>query len=176
MIRAADIIAKLKQKNATTSTPPPANVALSCNQPELLDKNNSPKQAKLENRHFEGAKNTKNSNKLQETSTTSHARRKYRVNKRGSLSKENKEFHTTFVRASDIVALSKSHGETAVNNTPLSRASNKCDKCPAAGFWDYNGPGKWCFHTAFYLGKSGKPTPCKTAQHDCPLSDEEKLQ
>jgi hypothetical protein len=44
-----------------------------------------------------------------------------------------------------------------------------CDSCPAAGFWDYIGPGKFCFHTAYFLGKSGKPIHCKSAQHDCPL-------
>ena len=44
-----------------------------------------------------------------------------------------------------------------------------CDSCPAAGYWDYVGPGKWCFHTAYFLGRSGRPTPCKTAQYDCPL-------
>ncbi len=44
-----------------------------------------------------------------------------------------------------------------------------CDSCPAAGYWDYMGPGKWCFHTAYFLGRTGRPTPCKTAQHDCPL-------
>ena len=68
------------------------------------------------------------------------------------------------------------------NNISFVRASNKCNKsadcdnCPAAGLSDSDGSGKWCFHTAFYLGKSGKAIPCKTAQHDCPLSDEEKLQ
>jgi hypothetical protein len=60
-------------------------------------------------------------------------------------------------------------------NNSFARASNKCDKlagcdnCPAAGYWDYTGPGRWCFHTAYFLGKSGKPTPCETAQHNCPL-------
>jgi len=44
-----------------------------------------------------------------------------------------------------------------------------CDLCPAAGYWDYMGPGKWCFHTAYFLGKSGKPVHCDKAQHDCPL-------
>jgi hypothetical protein len=68
------------------------------------------------------------------------------------------------------------------NNISFVRTSDKCDKnnsdcdtCPAAGYWDYIGPGKWCFHTAYYLGKSGKPIPCKTAQHNCPLSDEHRL-
>ena len=61
------------------------------------------------------------------------------------------------------------------NNISLVRASNKCDKsadcdnCPAAGFWDYKGPGKWCFHTAYYLGKSGHPILCETARYDCQL-------
>ena len=44
-----------------------------------------------------------------------------------------------------------------------------CDSCPAAGYWDRIGPGKWCFHTAYFLGRAGRPTPCKPAQHDCPL-------
>ncbi len=44
-----------------------------------------------------------------------------------------------------------------------------CDSCPAAGFWDYIGPGRFCFHTAYFLGKSGKPIPCNSAQHNCPL-------
>jgi hypothetical protein len=44
-----------------------------------------------------------------------------------------------------------------------------CDQCPAAGFWDYKGPGKWCFHTAYYLGKSGQPVPCDSAKQKCPL-------
>ena len=44
-----------------------------------------------------------------------------------------------------------------------------CDSCPAAGYWDDIGPGKWCFHTAYFLGKSGKPIHCNSAQHDCPL-------
>ena len=44
-----------------------------------------------------------------------------------------------------------------------------CDSCPAAGFWDYIGPGKFCFHTAYFLGKSGKPIHCNSAQQNCPL-------
>jgi hypothetical protein len=45
----------------------------------------------------------------------------------------------------------------------------ECNQCPAAGYWDFMGAGKWCFHTAYFLGRAGKPTPCKTAQHNCPL-------
>jgi hypothetical protein len=44
-----------------------------------------------------------------------------------------------------------------------------CDHCPAAGYWDWKGPGLWCFHRAFFLGKSGHPKACDTAKHDCPL-------
>ena len=45
-----------------------------------------------------------------------------------------------------------------------------CESCPAGGFWDYLGPDKFCFHTAYYLGKAGKPIPCEIAWRDCPLS------
>jgi hypothetical protein len=46
-----------------------------------------------------------------------------------------------------------------------------CDSCPAAGYWDFMGPGKWCFHRAYFLGKAGHPKACDTAKHDCPLND-----
>ena len=45
----------------------------------------------------------------------------------------------------------------------------KCESCPAAGYWDYMGPGKWCFHRAYFLGKSGHPIACDIAKNDCPL-------
>jgi hypothetical protein len=50
-----------------------------------------------------------------------------------------------------------------------------CDSCPAAGFWDFIGPGKFCFHTAYFLGKSGKPIHCNSAQHNCPLRKQGQL-
>jgi hypothetical protein len=67
--------------------------------------------------------------------------------------------------------------EIKKNNIYLARASNKCNKlkstdcdtCPAAGLWDYMGTGMFCFHEAFYLGKSGTPVPCSVAKSDCPL-------
>jgi len=46
----------------------------------------------------------------------------------------------------------------------------KCDSCPAAGYWDFMGPGKWCFHRAYFLGKAGHPESCDTARHGCPLN------
>ena len=45
-----------------------------------------------------------------------------------------------------------------------------CDTCPAAGYWDYIGPGKWCFHRAYFLGKPGDPVHCDTAKSKCPLT------
>ena len=45
-----------------------------------------------------------------------------------------------------------------------------CDRCQASGYWDLMGPGKWCFHAAYYLGKSGHPELCETAKYRCPLT------
>lgn len=50
-----------------------------------------------------------------------------------------------------------------------------CESCPAAGYWDhasYAGQGLLCFHSAYYLGKSGKPTPCTEIRKKCPRMDE----
>ena len=44
-----------------------------------------------------------------------------------------------------------------------------CDNCPAAGYWDHLGPGRWCFHRAYFLGKSGAPSLCSATMHTCPL-------
>ena len=44
-----------------------------------------------------------------------------------------------------------------------------CDHCPAAGYWDFMGSGKWCFHHAYFLGKARHPEACNTAKNDCPL-------
>ena len=49
-----------------------------------------------------------------------------------------------------------------------------CDNCPAAGFWDYFGPGKWCFHRAYFLGKPGNPLMCDTARQSCPLTKSDR--
>ena len=48
-------------------------------------------------------------------------------------------------------------------------APGDCHNCPAAGYWDHLGPGRWCFHRAYFLGKSGTPTPCAVAKTNCPL-------
>jgi len=47
--------------------------------------------------------------------------------------------------------------------------SGECENCPAAGLWDFKGPGSWCFHSAYFLGKTAKPVHCTAARKDCPL-------
>ena len=55
-----------------------------------------------------------------------------------------------------------------------SGAPGQCESCPAAGYWDhslYAGQGLLCFHYAYYLGKSGKPSPCTEIRKKCPRTD-----
>jgi len=53
--------------------------------------------------------------------------------------------------------------------------AGNCEKCPAAGYWDYaHYAGKMqCFAYAYFFGKSGKPKPCECIRHDCPLKQKE---
>jgi hypothetical protein len=60
-----------------------------------------------------------------------------------------------------------SYAQPGNNRTIL---PGNCDSCPAAGYWDFIGPGKWCFHRACFLGKAGHPESCNTARHGCPLN------
>lgn len=46
-----------------------------------------------------------------------------------------------------------------------------CESCPAGGEWDWKGPGLWCFHSAYFLGKSAKPVKCSNAINNCPLKN-----
>lgn len=48
-----------------------------------------------------------------------------------------------------------------------------CETCSAAGFWDgyqtwgfYSG--RYCFHGAYFLGKTEKPRKCDEARRRCP--------
>jgi hypothetical protein len=69
-------------------------------------------------------------------------------------------------------------GKSTNNNISRARASDNvgtfcpgdCEICPAACYWDYFGPGKWCFHRAYFLGKSGQPVHCDSAKYNCPLT------
>lgn len=66
-------------------------------------------------------------------------------------------------------ALSQS-GEKRKASIPTDELNpDDCSSCPAAGFWDFVGPGKWCFHAAYFLGGPSNPAPCKTARQNCPL-------
>ena len=47
----------------------------------------------------------------------------------------------------------------------------QCESCPAAGYWDHAGyahQGLLCFHSAYYLGKAGRPVPCSEIRNQCP--------
>jgi len=47
--------------------------------------------------------------------------------------------------------------------------AGNCDKCPAAAEWSFKGPGLWCFHSAYFLGKTAKAVSCRIASSKCPL-------
>ena len=68
-----------------------------------------------------------------------------------------------------VIDYARKHKHSILAALTKSSATGDCDSCPAAGFWDFLGTGKFCFHTAYFLGRSGNPVPCKTAQHNCPL-------
>ena len=77
----------------------------------------------------------------------------------------------TIEQKKQIIIYARKHKRAILAALTKTSAPGDCDSCPAAGFWDYFGPGKWCFHTAYFLGRSGKPTPCEAAQRDCPLKE-----
>jgi hypothetical protein len=59
---------------------------------------------------------------------------------------------------------------SAINSTrTLEILSGDCEKCPAGGYWDWKGPGLWCFYTAYFLGKSATPISCYSTRINCPL-------
>jgi len=53
--------------------------------------------------------------------------------------------------------------------TDLKSVVGQCETCPAGGYWDFHGPGMWCFHSAYFLGKAAQPIPCETVRGNCPL-------
>ena len=68
-----------------------------------------------------------------------------------------------------IIDYARTHKPVIISELTQNCVPGDCESCPAAGYWDFMGPGKWCFHHAYFLGKSGHPKPCKTAMNDCPL-------
>ncbi len=81
----------------------------------------------------------------------------------------------TAEQKNQIIDYARNHKPAILAALKKSSASGNCDSCPAAGYWDWKGPGLWCFHRAYFLGKSGKPMHCDTAKHDCPLQKKGKL-
>jgi hypothetical protein len=78
------------------------------------------------------------------------------------LSPEQKEFVVEFARTHKAAIL------MAMNQTGK---PGECESCPAAGYWDhshYSGQGLQCFHDAYFLHKSGKPSPCTEMKVKCP--------
>jgi len=45
----------------------------------------------------------------------------------------------------------------------------QCESCPAGVYWNYLGTGRWCFHSAYFLGRTAKAISCLTARYVCPL-------
>ena len=74
----------------------------------------------------------------------------------------------TIQQKNQIINFARKHKHEILETLTKHSAPGDCNSCPAAGFWDNIGPGKFCFHTAYFLGKPGKPVHCNSAQHDCP--------
>ncbi len=92
--------------------------------------------------------------------TGTHARKR---EKKVCEKREKNPYENLYIaRASDTVDTS--------NPEPTS-----CENCPAGGHWDsYTlGPGLYCFHEAYFLGKSAPPQLAKRRQDNCPLNEEQ---
>lgn len=73
----------------------------------------------------------------------------------------------------DLIKLLKSHKGDLLHLLTREKgelSSGACETCPAGGFWDWKGPGLWCFHTAYFEGKARKPVQCVEARRKCPLT------
>jgi hypothetical protein len=78
----------------------------------------------------------------------------------------------TIKQKKQIIDYARKHKLSILAKLNQRGAPGDCEKCPAAGYWDWRGPGKWCFHRAYFLGKSGHPIACDAAKQDCPLVTE----
>jgi hypothetical protein len=47
--------------------------------------------------------------------------------------------------------------------------SGQCEHCPACGLWEGHGAEPWCFHEAYFLGRSAKPVLAAECREKCPL-------
>jgi hypothetical protein len=77
------------------------------------------------------------------------------------------------------VSLSNSKNPSFSTPSPRAQATNAtngkadCESCPAAGYWDGYAvwglyPARYCFHAAYFLGKTAKPRKCEEARLSCP--------
>jgi hypothetical protein len=75
----------------------------------------------------------------------------------------------TAEKKKQIIDFALKHKPAILAALTNSSAPGECESCLASGYWDWKGPGRWCFHRAYFLGKPGQPVHCDTAKHDCPL-------
>ena len=75
----------------------------------------------------------------------------------------------TIEQKNQLIDYARKHKPAILSALTKKHMLADCDNCPASGYWDYMGPGKWCFHTAYYLGKPGQPVHCDSAKPNCPL-------
>ena len=75
----------------------------------------------------------------------------------------------TFEQKNQIINFAQKHKHELIKALTKNSTAGDCDSCPAAGFWEWHGTGRWCFHTAYFLGEPEKPISCISAKHDCPL-------
>ena len=76
----------------------------------------------------------------------------------------------TIEQKNQLIDYARKHKPEILNALTKKHTLADCDNCPASGYWDWKGPGMWCFHYAIFLGKSGQPVSCDSAKHDCPLT------
>lgn len=77
----------------------------------------------------------------------------------------------TTEQKSQVVEYARTHKAEILTALMQSGHPGECESCPAAGYWDhshYAGQGLLCFYSAYYLGKPGKPKPCKRTRSMCP--------
>lgn len=66
------------------------------------------------------------------------------------------------------IEYARTHKPAIIEALSQTGKPGECESCPAAGYWDGHYSGLLCFHTAYYLHKSGSPTPCREARLNCP--------
>ena len=164
MIRFDDIITRVEQKRPKRHHPPGDKRDVFHNRLESKDKSNlqTGEQTLFDTKNSEKTTSESGSvfSSLQKTSQMSLARTKretYQNDIFTNISMENNQNINTYARASDKRDTFQ---------------PGECDHCPAAGYWDWKGPGLWCFHRAYFLGKAGQPVSCDSVKHDCPLEKE----